>query len=853
MKRERDSASRGNVAEMAGSKRLRQAGARAEARGNLTSQSAIAFAGLLPSMLAEQSPMGSEPGLASYTEKAAASVAGDTLVLQQENALLKQQLLHQQQLNMHMNAIQAAQIASMNALRAVSNGFQESTVTNNVKPTPQSSQPTFAKQSIPRVPSFASLATASDAVTSTAKKNAKMISSSTSGVNNDKETSAARDQSVKGGAPPAAAAVPFPLANPNVLAKQMLLAHGMMGLNPLTGILNPMIPFPVGTSGIAAGVPNQSIEMTTNKPSASASEDTHNVISAAGLDIQKNLLKMQSFLKAQTEAQSRIQHAYLKQQQQLFSFVNMQNQKNLLTSSQVSKQTRSQLSSENNMKQKSAKLSSSSKNASKRKRLAPQVAKRTLAPARAKQPQISKEAPGHFASGTETNSASDGVHPLLVADKKAKLQKARERGKYASALFRKKLANRTQMLERHSRALGRAKKILINHHWGKHLDSDPKGITKGLKRDTKESAGVDDDFEDRISFLNRALYSLNLADLTLSDPTTNMKMSGTGEDILQNLMSAVNMMKWRSDMALGRVQSFAKLTSQFNATGRTLYASNLTQVHRFVTLIKLASSLTKNEKIDGSRDDLSPHGPKGRISSDQVSKSGSSSQMSTTGPDRKPNFGPERYSRKTLADFAKSGIQKKEETRQALLAELAQSLDLTETQVISIKSLETCVAKRELLLQVLGKSFRAVRSLASVVCNLQHKCNVALNHLLLPGQLESFLKAVYVQRHAVSKVNLLENDRVSTGDKDMTSKGQSQNVGEIQAKYSAVAERNLDATAVVGIDSESGLSATEDFVQRREALVSTLAQYAAALNEQEGNRMNDSTMGRSASGRKDWF
>ena len=138
-------------------------------------------------------------------------------------------------------------------------------------------------------------------------------------------------------------------------------------------------------------------------------------------------------------------------------------------------------------------------------------------------------------------------------------------------------------------------------------------------------------------------------------------------------------------------------------------------------------------------------------------QSGNSVQVKTNDLGSSLNPGPKRYRRKTLADFAKSGIQKKEEARQALFSELASKLELSENQIESIVSFEDRVAKRELLLLVLGKSFSAVRRLASVMCNLQHKLNTALNHLLLPGQLESFLKTIYMLRHAVEEIDLLKN------------------------------------------------------------------------------------------------
>ena len=56
------------------------------------------------------------------------------------------------------------------------------------------------------------------------------------------------------------------------------------------------------------------------------------------------------------------------------------------------------------------------------------------------------------------------------------------------------------------------------------------------------------------------------------------------------------------------------------------------------------------------------------------------------------------------------------------------------------------------------RKVRAVRDLASVVCDLQHKCNAAMRHLLLPTQLEIFLKAIYSVREAVEKMDPLQNE-----------------------------------------------------------------------------------------------
>ena len=225
-------------------------------------------------------------------------------------------------------------------------------------------------------------------------------------------------------------------------------------------------------------------------------------------------------------------------------------------------------------------------------------------------------------------SKESSIHPMLKAERDAKRQKVRERGKYASALFRKRMVTRTQILERHIRALGRAKAILNNHHWGKGVTSAAgviigeddllvaKSKTSMLAKGKKPTQAAVRVGRERTRLLTRALYSLNLADLTLADPTTNIKVSGTGEDILDNLTSTVRVLEWRNDMACGRVQRLTQLTSQFNATGRTLHASNLTQVHRFVTLLKTAQSVaaTRNASKEAETNGSSSTGGTGSAS-----------------------------------------------------------------------------------------------------------------------------------------------------------------------------------------------------------------------------------------------
>ena len=199
--------------------------------------------------------------------------------------------------------------------------------------------------------------------------------------------------------------------------------------------------------------------------------------------------------------------------------------------------------------------------------------------------------------------------------------------------------------------------------------------------------------EEDASFLTRALYSLNLADLTLADPTTNAKVSGTGEDILDNLTSTVRVLEWRNDMACGRVQRLTQLTSQFNATGRTLHASNLTQVHRFVTLLKTAQSVaaTRNASKEAETNGSSSTGGIGSASTSLPSSSSSLSSLASGGNTTPASSsgapGLERYCRKTLQDFAQKGNRKKENDQRALIAELAQVLDLSDSQVEAIAKL----------------------------------------------------------------------------------------------------------------------------------------------------------------------
>ena len=157
-----------------------------------------------------------------------------------------------------------------------------------------------------------------------------------------------------------------------------------------------------------------------------------------------------------------------------------------------------------------------------------------------------------------------------------------------------------------------------------------------------------------------------------------------------------------------------------------------------------------------------------------------------------------------------------------------------------------------------------MRDLASVVCNLQHKCNEAMRHLLLPAQQENpegHIRCAW----AVAKIDPLQNDskqgkqplssssgsgtgaekEISTETAGKRVHGVGGKTGEWAARAGLrqplskdrrrVAERDLANASVVGIDSESGLSATEDFVQRRDAVVSTLAHFSAALSERENN------------------
>ena len=142
-----------------------------------------------------------------------------------------------------------------------------------------------------------------------------------------------------------------------------------------------------------------------------------------------------------------------------------------------------------------------------------------------------------------------------------------------------------------------------------------------------------------------------------------------------------------------------------------------------------------------------------------------------------------------------------------------------------------------------------MRDLASV-CNLQHKCNEAMRHLLLPAQQENFLKAIYAARGAVAKIDPLQNDskqgkqplssssgsgtgaekEISTETAGKRVHGVGGKTGEWAARAGLrqpvskdrrrVAERDLANASVVGMTVKVGCGG--DFVQRGEAVVSTL-------------------------------
>ena len=170
-----------------------------------------------------------------------------------------------------------------------------------------------------------------------------------------------------------------------MVAQHMLLAQSMLGLNPVTGLLNPMMQYSSGISPIMAGIGGQGVGVAGNAATVKGPEALNDTKVESSLNIQQNMLKMQAFMKAQSQAQSQMQKAYLQNQQQLLSLVKMQNKKNRHNTSEdsqprvaIAKRTR-----ETPMKLQPADTRPSSTNLKSNKRSQPQVAIHPLAPAQA--------------------------------------------------------------------------------------------------------------------------------------------------------------------------------------------------------------------------------------------------------------------------------------------------------------------------------------------------------------------------------------------------------------------------------------------------------------------------------------
>ena len=454
-----------------------------------------------------------------------------------------------------------------------------------------------------------------------------------------------------------------------------------------------------------------------------------------------------------------------------------------------------------------------------------------------------------------------------MAEQNRKRRKLKEKGQRASAVFRKKRNIKTEALEKHQTALRRAKTLLLKHQWGslcedfpavadQDLSSKVFSTTGGIASSSSSSSSFSSSSSssssstststsatssllpasprsiqsDDYQFLQRALYSFDLSDLTVQKSLSHI--GGTSctnlpyQHALDTLTSTVRVLEWEKDMNKSRMSRLTEWTNLFNATGRTLHVLTNGRLSRYVSLLKsVEHSLRKKENQN---------------------------QMKTNASNQND----------TEIDW--------------LVNELMEVLTLTEQQKDEIMSMKDTTCREEISIGLMGKSFKTIRVASTNMSNLHHKVHTALTNLLQEDQLEIFLKQVHKVREQKTNrnssdpqqtskfsefhaaVNPLGNDTaglrmeyetltdylrrllskhnhgeretrdhdesgVSTG--GHASKAMKSTTLKDAAGSRRRAERVLANANVVGIDSESAMSATEDFVQRRDSLLKVLVAH----------------------------
>jgi len=405
---------------------------------------------------------------------------------------------------------------------------------------------------------------------------------------------------------------------------------------------------------------------------------------------------------------------------------------------------------------------------------------------------------------------------------------------------------------------------------------------------------------DDYAFLQRALYSLDLADLTVQ---TNLSHIGgttctniSYQHALDTLTSTVRVLDWTKEINQSRGKRVAEWTNIFNATGRTLHVVTNGQLMRQTALLKAvehsllgnksnSKSNTSNssddngsDKINNSSKSTSSNNSTNSDNSGSSSSSGSSnSSNNSTNSDNSDNSGSS-----SSSGSNGSGQRNTATEIDWLVDELEDVLKLSPRQKNEIMKMkeQTCCA--ELSIGLMGKSFKAIREASSQVSNLHHQVHTALTSLLQDEQLELFLKKVNKVREQVRRngattetttttttstttsspstksttfgtsnifemsVNPLGNDSVGYKKDNETltdylrrllsATNVTTDSNTLNASYKKnnadhaghagrdrqKAERVLANARVVGMDSESAMSATEEYVQRRDGVLNVL-------------------------------
>ena len=510
-----------------------------------------------------------------------------------------------------------------------------------------------------------------------------------------------------------------------------------------------------------------------------------------------------------------------------------------------------------------------------------------------------KAPPIVLAARSPRSTDKDGIHPLLIAEQEKKKNRLREKGSRASAVFRKKRNTKTEALEKHQTALRRATELLKKHRiekgWGMFMpegdgdEDDADSSSVNLVSSSSSSSSVSSTStstssssssssteqmkvspssprsvkRDDYAFLQRALYSLDLADLTVQ---TNLSHIGgttctniSYQHALDTLTSTVRVLDWTKEINQSRGKRVAEWTNIFNATGRTLHVVTNGQLMRQTALLKAVEHSLLGNK-NNSKSNTSNTSSTNSTNSDN---SGSSSSSGSNGSGQSNTA--------TEIDW--------------LVDELEDVLKLSPRQKNEIMKMkeQTCCA--ELSIGLMGKSFKAIREASSQVSNLHHQVHTALTSLLQDEQLELFLKKVNKVREQVRRngattettttttttststttslpstksttfgtsnifemsVNPLGNDSVGYKKDNETltdylrrllsATNVTTDSNSLNASYKKnnadhaghagrdrqKAERVLANARVVGMDSESAMSATEEYVQRRDGVLNVL-------------------------------